>query len=197
MENLILIGGGKLAKEIISSFENEANFTGYVDNKNTNLDLKFYNENYFKNKKNKFLLISVGDVKRRELLFEKFKKKNKFISLLSSNSFVSRNAKIGIGSVISPNCFIGANVSIGKNVFIGSNVSISHDCIIGNNSYISPSVCIGGCVKIKKNLFVGLNSTILTDVSIGANCFVGAMTIVRKNIKNNKVIVGNNRDLVK
>ena len=195
MKKIILIGGGKLAREIISSFKDKANIVGYVEKKRTNIKKKYYSEKYFNNKDKCHLVISVGDIKLRSSLFDKYKNKNKFINLISSNSFVSSDVKIGNGSVISPNCFIGSNVSIGKNVFIGSNVSISHDCVIGNNSYISPSVCIGGCVNIKKNFFAGLNSTILPDINIGSNCFVGAMSIIRKNIPDNKLIVGNSREI--
>ena len=61
---------------------------------------------------------------------------------------------------------------------------------------------IAGRVNIGKWSIIGANSTIFPDIKIGENCFIGARSIVRKNVPDNSIVIGQpakflrrNRDL--
>ena len=109
-------------------------------------------------------------------------------------------------------------VSLGQNVFIGNRVSIGNNCKIQNNVSIydnvkleegvfcGPSMVFTNVYNpramverkneyrdtlVKKGATLGANCTIVCGVSIGAYAFIGAGTLVRENIPDFALVVGN------
>lgn len=78
-------------------------------------------------------------------------------------------------------------ISIGNNVTITNAVLLCHDA--STNKFF-------GATKLKRiaigdNVFVGYHSIILPGVSVGNNCIIGAGSVVRSNIEDNSVVIGN------
>lgn len=120
----------------------------------------------------------------------------------SSNSAISKTAKIGKNTIIQPNCFIGNNVVIGDNCTIHSNVSIYDDTVIGNNVIIHANTVLGSSAFYYKNrpegfdqLLSGGNVVIEDSVDIGASCTIDkgvtASTTIKEGTKiDNLVQIG-------
>jgi len=53
------------------------------------------------------------------------------------------------------------------------------------------SAYLAGAVSVGDFSTVGSNATIFPGVSIGNNCFVGAGSVVRKDIPDNSMVIGN------
>lgn len=108
-----------------------------------------------------------------------------------------------IGSVV-----IGSNVEIGANsgiargtlnntiiengVKIDDHVHIGHNCHVSSNTIITACVEISGSVNIGKNCWIGPNSSIIQKIDIGENSTIGIGSIITKNIKKNKKVMGLN-----
>tara|TARA_Y100000389_G_scaffold189913_1_gene214162 strand:- start:746 stop:1654 length:909 start_codon:yes stop_codon:yes gene_type:complete len=108
-----------------------------------------------------------------------------------------------IGSVV-----IGSNVEIGANsgiargtlnntiiesgVKIDDHVHIGHNCHVSSNTIITACVEISGSVNIGKNCWIGPNSSIIQKIDIGENSTIGIGSIITKDIKKNKKIMGLN-----
>lgn len=129
--------------------------------------------------------------KTDEIFLSKKEASRKFNNVkIYDNVYVSKNVKIGTGTVIMPNVVLLGNVSIGKNCLIKSNT------VIGNQgfSFVYDSGVLVhfphiGDVKIGNNVWIGSNvgieratfkSTIIKDnvkiddlVQIGHNSIIG------------------------
>lgn len=88
--------------------------------------------------------------------------------------------------------------------FIGDNVVISKDVLILNHDYsISCGLrSIGELpdnkeafwlkeIRIGNNVFIGARTIILPGTNIGDNCIIGAGSVIKGNIEENSIVMGN------
>ena len=179
MKNLYLIGGGGHCRSCIDVIEQQGEFEikGIFDleenlDKNVlnyqiididnNLEKYVDDENYF--------LITIGYIKTpklREEIFNKLLKLNaNFATVISPRAYVSRYAKVGMGTIIMHDALINANVNVGRNCIINSKALLEHDVIVKDNCHISTASVLNGGVTIEKNSFIGSNSTVIQGVNI-------------------------------
>ena len=117
--------------------------------------------------------------------------KKRFPILIHPNSIVSKNSKIGYGTIIYENCSIGANVKIGDFVNILPNSVINHDCEIGNFSKINSMCNFAGSIKVGKSCYIGSGVNIRENLNIGQKNLIGMGSMVLKSfLKSNQKIFG-------
>lgn len=186
---LCVIGGGTHSNVVIDVAEHVGYNEFYIfDDKK--LTFKSYsNKKYIGNinKINNYqeldCFIAIGNNLIRKKLFNLCKeKKNKIISLIHPNAYVSKSSKVGIGSILMPNTVINANSHIKNCCIINTGSTIDHDCIISNFTHIAPGVNIAGNVKVGSETFVGIGSKIINNISIRSKSFITAGTIIKKNL---------------
>lgn len=192
MKNLYLIGGGghcrscidvielQMKYEIKGIFDFEGNIgktvLGYkIIDTDKNLEQYVNNENYF--------LITIGFIKTstlREEIFQKLNKLNANIAtVISPRAYVSKYAKVGMGTIVMHDVLVNANVNIGRNCIINTKSLLEHDVIVEDNCHISTASVLNGGVTIEKNTFIGSNSTIVQGVKVVANSFIKAGSLVK------------------
>lgn len=88
--------------------------------------------------------------------------------------------KIGKGFQL----YHGHGTVINSKTVIGDYVKIRHNVTIGNAKKG------GGSPKIGSKVDIGSNSVIIGEIEIGDNVKIGALTLVNKDVKPNKVVVG-------
>jgi acetyltransferase-like isoleucine patch superfamily enzyme len=113
----------------------------------------------------------------------------------------------------------GGYIEIGKNIIIGEFSTIqgqggvvlednvllaSHVHFISNhhqytnvNQSIKDQPNISGKILVKENTWIGINVVILSGVTIGKNCVIGTGSIVKHDIPDYSVAVGNPAKVVK
>lgn len=203
-ENLILVGGGSLAMEILGYicdvYENKKmpNIFFFSKSGNKSDMIRIYKKIKFLkkiprsfNSKNSNFVICTGDEKKRDQYFTKFKKKFKALSIVHPTAYISKTSKIFDGSIVCPNAIIAPFAKIKKNVVINSSSQIGHHSVIGESSVISTGVIISGKVKIGKKCFVGSNSTVMQNLSIGNNSKIASTSALYKNLNSNNIAIGN------
>ncbi len=104
--------------------------------------------------------------------------------------------KIGKGCFFNSNCSVTclARVVIGDNCCFGNNVVVvdhDHDTGSGAGGFITSEVIIGD------NVWVGANSVILRGSRIGDNCVIAAGSIVRGEVKSNKLFYQKRESMTK
>lgn len=197
MHKIIIIGGGghfRSCLEIIE--ENKFLINGVIDKeKKKILNYKIYSEdNYLEKlrKNNHYAFITIGQIKsysKRKKIFEKLLKlKYKIPVIKSKNSIISKNSKIGAGTIIMRQSQIGYNSKIGKNCILNDKSLIEHDCTLGDNVHISTGAILNGNVSIGSGSFIGSGSIIKNNVKIGRDVVVGAGQYVSKDVQNNSII---------
>lgn len=139
-------------------------------------------------------------------------------SFFDKDVSIGNNTKIWHFCHVCKNATIGKNVSIGQNVYVGENVIIGDDCKIQNNVSIFTGVSIEDQVfcgpsvvftnvynprsninrkkefkktLVRKGVTLGANCTIVCGIEIGKYAFIGAGSVVREDVLEYALVVGN------
>lgn len=191
-EDIILVGGGGHCKACIDVIEEEGTFNiaGIVD-----LSEKVGEEVFgykiiatddelseLANSYNNFL-ITAGQIKNPNLRIKLFNKlKNlevNFPVIISPNSYVSRHAKIGKGTIVMHNAVINADASVGMNSIVNNKALIEHDAQVGNHCHISTGAIVNGGVKVGEETFFGSGAVSKQYIEIPPRSFIKANSIVK------------------
>ena len=146
----------------------------YFINKNKSLDY--------------YLAIGLNNKKRLSKFNILNKKKIKLPKIVSKNSYVAFDTKIGDGTHILNFACIGHKTKIGKACIINNHSNIDHDCKIEDGVHIAPGAVLCGNVKVGKCTLIGANATILPNISVGENCIISAGAVIKKNVGANSVV---------
>jgi acetyltransferase-like isoleucine patch superfamily enzyme len=83
-------------------------------------------------------------------------------------------------------------IELGDNVIIAKNSKlITHEGSVCIFHHENPHLDLFGRIKIGSNTFIGMNCIILPKTTIGSNCVIGAGSVVRGNIPDNSIVIGN------
>ena len=168
MDKIILFGSGGHATSCIDIIENRSDYevAGFIvkngTNKKVNLrypilgndnDLSLMRKHY------DHALICIGQItcsKARVKSYKCLTQLDYILPVLKSNqSYVSKSAKIGQGTIIMHGAIVNANAKIGNNCIINSGSLVEHDVIIGNHCHIATGALVNGSVKIGNESFIG------------------------------------------
>ncbi len=202
MKNLIIFGSGDYAKMIFNDLKKDKkyNILGFFDERkkkkfvNKEKSFKFIDLNKkIKNLKKIYGIIAVGDnYKRYKInnLISKILPKINWIIFKSKSAIISKNVKLGNGTVILENCVINSGTHIGDHCIINTSCSIDHDNKFEDFTSTGPRVTTAGKVKIKKFSFMGISSTINSKIIVQKNTIIGGNSFVIKNCAANSVYFG-------
>ena len=96
-----------------------------------------------------------------------------------------------------PNAVVHCFCKLGNFCVLNTSSTIDHECIIGSGVHIMGGATIAGRVIIGDFVSVGTNATIFPNIEIKKGAFIGAGSVVRKNVGENEVVVGNPSKLLK
>lgn len=183
---LILIGAGGHARSCIDAIEEEGTFkiaglvglaqqvgTEYLGHKviATDFELGFLAEKF------EYAVIAIGQIathEHRERLYDLALNAGfKLPTIISPSSYVSRHAKIGIGTLIMHGVIINAGASIGNNCIINTRAMLEHDSQLGNHCHVSTGAILNGSVTVGDGSFIGSGAVIKEGLTIGAGSIVG------------------------
>ena len=123
---------------------------------------------------------------------------DKLIGLKSNKSRIkylrSRGIKIGndclfFSNKIPPEPYL---IEIGNHVVVSSRTEfITHDGSAWIFREKNPNLDVFGKIVIGDNTFIGIGTIFLPNTKVGKNCVIGAGSVVRGNIPDNSVVMGN------
>lgn len=82
------------------------------------------------------------------------------------------------------------NTVIGERTHIGAHSNIAHGCKIGDRTLIASGVMLGGTSTIGDDVWIGIGVSAKHQTKIGDRAQVMMGSVVRKNIENDMVMVG-------
>lgn len=83
-------------------------------------------------------------------------------------------------------------VELGNHVVVSSRTEfITHDGSVWVFRDMNPELDVFGKIVIGDNTFIGIGSIFLPNTTVGKNCIIGAGSVVRGNIPDNSVVMGN------
>ena len=179
--NISLIGKGGFAREI---------FYHLKKNKYNNVTIVNDMENNLFHMKNNLYLICIGDINKREQIYNQYKSLKYFTYINNQKNILDNNNIIGEGSIICKGSILTTNIILGNHCHINLNSTIGHDVKIGNFVTCSPGVNISGNCTIGNNVLIGTNSSIKENIQICNNVIIGMGSVVIKNITEPGIYVG-------
>ena len=114
-----------------------------------------------------------------------------YVNAIHPSAIVSPRVIIGEGNVVMAGVIVQSGTTIGNHVIVNTGARVDHDCRIDDYVHLSPGVVLCGDVTVGKGTWIGAGSTVIQGVTIGANVIVGAGSVIRKNVPDNVLIVGN------
>jgi sugar O-acyltransferase (sialic acid O-acetyltransferase NeuD family) len=118
-----------------------------------------------------------------------------FISYISPNATVAKNAKIGKNCFIFEDNTIQPFVSIEDNCILWSGNHIGHHSTINENCFIASHVVVSGGVDVGENTFIGVNATLRDHIKIGKYNVIGAGALILGDTEDNNVFMEKSTEL--
>ena len=121
-----------------------------------------------------------------------FSNKNNFLTLISPESSISANTKIGKNVFIDSNTIIDGDCIIEDNVYISKNCLIIGPCVIGKNTRLDSNVLLGEeSLSIKYHGNIPSQNIQLGGISIGENCKIGMNSSISRGTIDDTIICNN------
>lgn len=192
-EGLILIGGGRNARNLICVFETAGvKVRGVVDDCPTDIVLRHHVgliDNLDGTNIDAFLTIANPDhasnVRQRPAL-----QGCRWPRFVHPSSVVSTHAQIGEGCYVGPFSVL-TDVVLGKHVHLFTHNVLGSRVSVGDFTVILPHASIASDVQIGKRCMIGMGARIRAGVKIGDDCRVDINAVVRRDMPNGTISVGN------
>lgn len=200
---LAIIGSGHLGQQIAhyAISDNHYEKVVFFDDFSTETSINGFEilgnsdavEIEFKNLSFDEIIIGIGykHLTIRKQLFERFKDKIPFGTIIHSSTWVDKTAIIHAGCVIYPCCCIDAHAVIDHNTILNISCSVAHDTFVGEHCFLSPRVALAGFVTVGEMCIIGINATLIDNINITSNSQIGGGSVVIKDIENSGLYVGN------
>ena len=204
MTDIMIVGGGGLAKEIkwqierINAVEKRWNIKGFVDPKfkpgdifegvlcycsdDTLLEIEVPTD----------VVIAIAEPNIRKKIAKKLKvnKNLRFPSIIDPSVVIAPDVKLGEGCIICINSTLTVNIGIGDFAILNPCCIVGHDSVIKQFATLYPSVNICGNVVVGECAQLGVGSIVIQGKTIGEKAFLGAGAVAVKNIPDKCIAVG-------
>lgn len=144
--------------------------------------------------KNKYFLLSMGDVKIRKGLYKKITSKGGIVpTLIHPTANISQFATISPnGVLIDSQAIVQSDCIIDEGTFICSQTIVCHQTTVEPYVFIAPQAMVGARLKIGSFSFIGQNATLISTKvkEIGKHAIVGAGAVVTKSVEPYTTVTG-------
>lgn len=118
-------------------------------------------------------------------------------SVISSRSYIGYATNVGDGSFVHAFAQVGAECQIGRGCIIQGHTTVAHGSVLGDYVQMASGVNVAGNCQLDNGVFLGLGAAVLPRVRIGRNAVIGANAVVREDVPDNAVVVGNPGRVIK
>ena len=202
-KNIILLGGGGHCKSVIDVAENAGyNIIGILSDVKENIGQTVLGYPIIGTDDNvsdwidkACFVVTVGQIKSNTIRITLHQRiissGGRLATIIVPDSYVSKHACIGEGSVIMHKAVVNSNARIGRGCIINTFANIEHDTIIGDFCHISTGAMVNGSCEIGHSTFIGSGTVISNNISIAEHCIIAAGSVVRKSLTKSGLYAGN------
>jgi sugar O-acyltransferase (sialic acid O-acetyltransferase NeuD family) len=196
MNNILLMGSGALAVDLLDMFGSEAFAGAYVDAgyELTGLgELPRCHDLADSARRGQRYLLAVADSAQR-LRFSEVAEAaglRPCEPMVSVHAVVAQSARLDAGVVVAHFAVVGPAARLMSHVLVMHNAVIGHDSVLHHNCVICAGASIAGGVHVGAGSFVGPNAVIAPKVRIAAGSFLSAGTACLRHVDEPSVLIGN------
>ena len=200
MKDLIIIGGGGFAKEVIW-LANDCNrkvrgvLDDSVETHNTQVQgSKILGDvSSWVNYKDCDFIIAIGSPRTRLRVLERMLTSGKpdFATLIHPSVRLSNTVSIGKGSIICAGSILTADINLGNHNILNLNVTVGHECEFSDYVTVAPMAAISGHVKLECLVEVGTGAVIRQGLTLHDGSMLGMGAVLTKNIPERMIYAGN------
>ncbi|HDS1201812.1 TPA: acetyltransferase [Shewanella algae] len=200
MRDLIVIGGGGFAKEVVWLAQDcNRRVKGVLDDNESTHGIEIQGakvlgsiSTWTKYQDCEFV-IAVGAPRTRKLLLNKMLETGKpiFTTLIHPSVRLSNTVSIGAGSIICAGTILTTDIKLGMHNIINLNVTVGHETTLEDFVTIAPMAAVSGNVTLQNLVEVGTGAVIRQGLEIEAGAMLGMGGVLTKNIPENTIFAGN------
>ena len=200
MKDIIIIGGGGFAKEVIW-LANDCNrrVRGVLDDNSDTHQSSIqgaivlggisswteYNDCEF--------VIAIGSPRTRSKVYNKMIEQGKpnFTTLIHPSVSYSNTVIFGQGVIVCAGTILTVDVNVGDHNILNLNVTVGHECIFDAFVTVAPMAAISGNVSLFECVEVGTAAVVRQGLSIGKGSMLGMGGVLTKNVPELFIFAGN------
>jgi UDP-3-O-[3-hydroxymyristoyl] glucosamine N-acyltransferase len=197
MERVLIIFGEHTADEVRSAAERFANCTGdppwsriekcYFDHNKATEIVRDIGIKY----PSAFYHVGIADnVMRREAALAAESIGLTPLSIIDPGAFVDPTAKIEPGCFVAAHSVISAEARLARHCLVHFNATVGHNTTVGEFSSVLPGARLSGFVQTGSGVMIGSNAFVFQGVKVGNDAKVDALTYVRVDVPERRVISG-------
>lgn len=201
MKDIIVIGGGGFAKEIIWLADDcNRKVRGVLDDNVRTHGLELQGtkvlgkiDSWKKYASDCEFIIAIGNPRVRKLVTDKMKHlgKPKYTSLIHPSVHLSNTVKISEGAIICAGAILTTDIELGEHCILNLNVTVGHECDIKDFVTIAPMAAISGNVTLNTLVEVGTGAVIRQGLTLETGSMLGMGGVLTKNIPERFIFAGN------
>jgi sugar O-acyltransferase (sialic acid O-acetyltransferase NeuD family) len=183
---ILLVGAGGHARACIDVIESEGRFSisGLVDIRD-NVGARVFDYPVLGSDEDlpsllaghAHVLVAVGQIKSPEPRIRLFNllahHKCEFPTIVSPRAYVSRHARVAVGTIVMHGAVVNAGATVGRNCILNSQCLVEHDAVIGDHCHISTAAAVNSGVSVGSCTFIGSNTCVRQGITIGERCVIG------------------------
>lgn len=204
MKNVFIYGAGGLGREVYcwlcdaQKVETDIHFGGFLDD---GCDLSDYPmvSNFYVGKgedwvpgPDDYAIVAVGLIDLKLRIVERIKRQGgHFFNLIHPSALLGMDVQLGEGNIICPGCVLTANIRAGDFNLFNLGSTIGHDVVIGSYNTFSPHNDITGFVSVGDQNFLGSRVSVVPGKKIGNRNKISAGSVIFRNVKDDRMVMGN------
>lgn len=200
MKDLIVIGGGGFAKEVVwLAHDCNRKVRGVLDDSAQTHDTQVQgatvlgNVAEWVNYKDCEFIIAIGSPRTRRNVLDKMLTLGEpdFATLIHPSVMLSNTVSVGEGSIICAGSILTADITLGKHNILNLNVTVGHECEFADHVTVAPMVAVSGNVKLQHLVEVGTGAVIRQGLELAEGSMLGMGGVLTKNIPERMIFAGN------
>jgi sugar O-acyltransferase (sialic acid O-acetyltransferase NeuD family) len=136
------------------------------------------------------VVVAIGNPQDRKNAVQNLPSDTEYATLIHPNALLSDWVEIAEGSIVTANSILTCNIKIGKHCHINLNTTIGHDCAIGDYFTAAPAVNISGHCTIGDGVYIGTNAAIREGVNICDDVVIGMSAVVLNDVIEKGIYAG-------
>ena len=140
--------------------------------------------------RNHLAVCALGTTQRSRFIEQVSALGMRFATIVHPTARVSRNSKVGEGSIVCPGVVVATRTTIGRHVILNRGALIGHHTTVGDYCSIMPGANIAGACAIGEATYVGMGALVLDHHTVGSRSVVAAGSVVTRDVPDNVQVMG-------